>query len=102
MVVRSVRASLVSILGALAVLACGDDGPSGPPRVATRLAAQSAPTVAATVATVVNPGPAVVVYDQDDKLMRGVQVRFEATNGGKVPGRNVRTSNARVRSARSR
>ena len=99
MVVRSVRASLISLLGALAVVACGDDEPSGPPRVPTRLTAQSSPTVAATVATVVNPGPAVIVHDQDDKPLRGVAVRFAATGGGAIQGTSVRTNSRGVASA---
>ena len=92
MVPRSVRASLVTAFGALALTACADDGPSGPPRVPTRLAAQSSPTVAATVATVVNPGPTVILYDQDDKPLRGVAVRFAVTGGGAIQGTSVKTN----------
>ena len=99
MVVRSVRASLLSLLGALAAVACGDDGPAGPPRIPTRLVAQSSPAVAGIVATIVNPGPSVVLYDQDDKPMRGTAVHFAVTGGGKIAATGPKTNSRGVASA---
>ena len=98
MLSHSGRRSLAAVAAALSLLACGDDEPSGPPRVPTSIVAQTPTTVSATVGTLLPAAPSVVVLAQDGKPLRGSEVHFAVTGGGTIVTPLVKTDSRGVAS----
>ncbi len=95
---KPVRHSFAAIVAAVSMLACGDDEPSGPPRVPTSIVAQTPTTIAATVGTPIPAAPSVVVLAQDGKPLRGSEVHFSVAGGGSVVTPVVKTDSRGVAS----
>ena len=88
---------LAGLLLVVVQVACGGDGPSGPPPVATTITANSATTLTGTAGAAVATPPAVIVRDQNGDPMGGVAVGFSVTSGaGSLTGAAAVTNSSGV------